>query len=152
MNFFNSTAEEKYRSIIHRERPCPDSSHVRRPRMPLSDRAKIFAPFSTLKGYEEVIKKEQQERLRIPRPLLAEDELEQLSRKVSALKPGCRVRLSLFQEDTAAADPPLGYLRSQEGRVKKIDPLRRTLTLKADPPSEEILLSLDDILDVIALE
>jgi len=40
----------KYSNIINKERPEP-----MRPRMELSDRAKIFSPFAALKGYEEKI-------------------------------------------------------------------------------------------------
>ena len=100
------------------------------------------------KGYGEVIKKEQQERLRIPRPLLSEDELDRLSQKLASLKPGCRVSLSLFQEDTAAEDPPLGYLYSREGCLKKIDSHRRLLILRENSSLDEVILSLDDILDI----
>ena len=40
----------KYQNIINSERPEPI-----KPRMELSDRAKIFSPFAALKGYEEKI-------------------------------------------------------------------------------------------------
>lgn len=44
---------QKYADILHEERPCSAESLRRHPRMPLLNRAKIFAPFAALRGYEE---------------------------------------------------------------------------------------------------
>ena len=60
----------------------------------------------------------------------------------------CRVSLSLFLEDTAAEDPPLGYLYSRQGCLKKIDSHRRLLILRENSSLDEVILSLDDILDI----
>ena len=47
----------KYRDIIDKERPVHDGDEfeARHPKMPREARAKIFAPFAALKGYEEAI-------------------------------------------------------------------------------------------------
>lgn len=45
----------KYDDIIGMEYPLKSHDEVRYPRMDIGDRAKIFSPFSALKGYEEAI-------------------------------------------------------------------------------------------------
>lgn len=50
-----------YSDIIHMEYPLKTSDKIKHPRMNLADRAKIFAPFAALKGYEEAIAKKQRE-------------------------------------------------------------------------------------------
>ncbi|MCR5663768.1 MAG: hypothetical protein K6G17_02700 [Oscillospiraceae bacterium] len=52
------TVEQKYKYAFCRERPehrLPDDFAVRHPKMKLSQRAKIFSPFSALRGFEEAI-------------------------------------------------------------------------------------------------
>ncbi len=48
---------EKYKDIIDKERPVHDGDEfdIKHPRMSREQRAKIFAPFAALKGYEEAI-------------------------------------------------------------------------------------------------
>ena len=48
---------DKYKDIMDEERPVHDGDafEARHPRMPREARAKIFAPFAALKGYEEAI-------------------------------------------------------------------------------------------------
>ena len=48
---------DKYNDIIDKERPQHngDDFEARHPKMTLENRAKIFAPFAALKGYEEAI-------------------------------------------------------------------------------------------------
>ena len=42
--------QSKYGKILHASRPEPPHNH---PRMPMSNRAKIFSPFAALRGYED---------------------------------------------------------------------------------------------------
>ena len=52
------STETKYRSAFYRGRPRHDpydDFSIRHPKMQLSQRAKIFSPFSALKGFEEAI-------------------------------------------------------------------------------------------------
>lgn len=51
----NEKTSHKYDDIIHMEYPRPDRDVTRHPPMAISDRAKIFAPFAALKGYDESI-------------------------------------------------------------------------------------------------
>ena len=45
----------RYDDIIHLEYPLKSADTVKHPRMTVEDRAKIFAPFAALKGYEDAI-------------------------------------------------------------------------------------------------
>ena len=54
--------QKKYADILHGSRPEPSYRH---PRMTLSNRAKIFSPFSALRGYEEEIAAEGEEHLKV---------------------------------------------------------------------------------------
>ena len=46
-----------YKDIINKSRPVHDGDEfeAKHPKMPREARAKIFAPFAALKGYEEAI-------------------------------------------------------------------------------------------------
>lgn len=140
MEYFNLNAEEKYKGIIHRTRPCTEDSKIRHPRMPAADRAKIFAPFSALKGYETVIQERQKEILLISRPLLSEDAMETLSRKLNQLKKGMQMQITCFQEDEKAA--PLGSIQTHAGTIAFIDPIQKFLIL------DGIRIYFDDILEL----
>ena len=50
-------ATEEYKDIIDKELPVHDGDEfeARHPKMSRENRAKIFAPFAALKGYEEAI-------------------------------------------------------------------------------------------------
>ena len=53
----NRDYSEEYKDIINKERPIHqgDEFEARHPHMSRENRAKIFAPFAALKGYEEAI-------------------------------------------------------------------------------------------------
>lgn len=52
----------KYDDIINMQYPRRDwNFEMKHPRMSMQDRAKIFAPFAALRGFEEAIVKKQQE-------------------------------------------------------------------------------------------
>ena len=53
----NIDYSEEYKDIINMERPVHkgDEFEARHPHMSQENRAKIFAPFAALKGYEEAI-------------------------------------------------------------------------------------------------
>lgn len=60
MTDYKSTPEgkavqSKHGKILHASRPEPPHNH---PRMPMSNRAKIFSPFAALRGYEDEIASE----------------------------------------------------------------------------------------------
>lgn len=51
---------QKYADILYEERPNSAESLRRHPRMPLQNRAKIFAPFAALRGYDEELDDQRQ--------------------------------------------------------------------------------------------
>ena len=53
----------KYADILEKSRPQTEQSLRRHPRMPLQNRAKIFAPFAALRGYEDGLDAMQKEKL-----------------------------------------------------------------------------------------
>jgi len=63
----------EYDDIIHMEYPLKsiDQVKVKHPKMSIGDRAKIFAPFAALKGYEEAIAAKQ--KIVVPRIELSEE-------------------------------------------------------------------------------
>ncbi len=63
------TVQSKYGKILHASRPEPPHNH---PRMPMSNRAKIFSPFAALRGYEDEIASEGRDHLKGNRIELSE--------------------------------------------------------------------------------
>lgn len=72
---------------------------ARRPKhpMPVSQRAKIFAPFDALRGFSAALRAK--EKIRRPRRLLLEDKLEELNAKALALKKGDYVSILYYSND-----------------------------------------------------
>ena len=77
--------QSKYGKILHASRPEPPHDH---PRMPMSNRAKIFSPFAALRGYEDEIASEGRDHLKGNRIELSEEGKETLNQKISQLRKG----------------------------------------------------------------
>ena len=56
---------QKYGDILEMERPQTEESLRKHPRMTLQNRAKIFSPFSPLRGYDEQLAAEKQRTERV---------------------------------------------------------------------------------------
>ena len=67
----------KYDDILHMERPA--SKH---PKMDLTNRAKLFSPFSALRGFDIAVLTKQKENALVERAWLSEDMREVLERKL----------------------------------------------------------------------
>ncbi len=80
----NSIITHQYDDIIDMEYPLKSSDQVKHPRMPVEDRAKIFAPFAALKGYEEAIAAKQ--KIVVPRIELSEEVKEYLDLQLSKIE------------------------------------------------------------------
>ena len=72
--------QSKYGKILHASRPEPPHNH---PRMPMSNRAKIFSPFAALRGYEDEIASEGRDHLKGNRIELSEEGKEVLNQKIT---------------------------------------------------------------------
>ena len=85
----------KYRTILHASRPEPPHNH---PRMPMSNRAKIFSPFAALRGYEDEIASEGRDHLKGNRIELSEEGKEVLNQKISQLRKGQEITIKYFTD------------------------------------------------------
>lgn len=79
---YKTTAHE-YDDILHMNYPLSTSDTVKHPRMSNADRAKIFAPFAALKGYEEALALK--EHIVVPKVELSDDAKENLDRQLQIL-------------------------------------------------------------------
>ena len=66
---------QKYGDILEMERPQTGESLRKHPRMTLQNRAKIFSPFSPLRGYDEQLAAEKQRTERVTKRILTKEEM-----------------------------------------------------------------------------
>ena len=83
------------------ERPQTEESLRKHPRMTLQNRAKIFSPFSPLRGYDEQLAAEKQRTERVPKRILTEEEMSALSDRLMQVTKGMTITVRYFKEDTA---------------------------------------------------
>ena len=83
-----------------------------------ADRAKQFMPFAALKGYDELVKK--QEKTISPRKEMSEYKADRLSSKLNLVKKGMVIKVLYYHTD--------GYIKA-EGMVSRIDFTARYLTV-----------------------
>lgn len=74
----------KYDDIINIIYPLKSSDIIKHPRMMVNERAKIFAPFAALKGYEEAIAAKQ--KVIVPRIELSEESKEYLDLQLGKIE------------------------------------------------------------------
>ena len=84
--------------------------------MPLSQRAKIFTPFAALKGFEELIR--EQENTYEEMPELSDDQYEDLNYAISAVKIGNDVTVKYFRDY---------HIRTVFGSVTKLELQKREI-------------------------
>lgn len=132
----------KYDDIIHMEYPFNSSDVIKHPRMSVEDRAKIFAPFAALKGYEEAIAAKQ--KVVVPRIELSEESKEyldlQLGKIERLLSNGQHPIISVvfFQKNKASNEDGGEYIQFT-GLVAKLNQTSRIIQIV------EKRLRLDDI-------
>lgn len=113
-----------YSDILHEDRPASA-----RPKMALSNRAKIFAPFDALRGFNFATMATEAERALIPRVELSEDSQQELNRKLAQLRTGETVTVCYFVRERQIGDLELGYYHSVTGQVQGIDEYSGALIL-----------------------
>lgn len=84
--------------------------------MPLSQRAKIFTPFSALKGFEDLIR--EQENTYDEMPELSDDQYEDLNYAVNSIRVGDDITVKFFRDY---------HIRTVFGSVTKLDLQRREI-------------------------
>ncbi len=114
-----------YREILRRPRPV--SAHRR---MPVGNRAKLFIPFAALRGFDIAILTREQERLLVPRSTPGADRVEELSRRLAALRRGDAVTITHFVPVQYAGDAVLGEYAVTDGVFLRFEPEERTLLLR----------------------
>lgn len=108
--------------------------------MPLSDRAKIFAPFSALKGLSEAL--HEKEKHHIPKAILSEETAEHINWQLKQLRPGQRITATYYHLDSHKKGE---YLKIS-GILNRIDSHRQILTI------EDISIYFSDLRDIIIEE
>ena len=91
---------QKYGDILEMERPQTEESLRKHPRMTLQNRAKIFSPFSPLRGYDEQLAAEKQRTERVTKRILTEEEMSALSDRLMQVTKGMTITVRYFKEDT----------------------------------------------------
>ena len=105
--------QSKYGKILHASRPEPPRNH---PRMPMSNRAKIFSPFAALRGYEDEIASEGKDHLKGNRIELSEEGKEALNQKISQLRKGQEITIKYFTD---------GYYEDVAGVLDAVDSINK---------------------------
>lgn len=119
---------QKYGDILEMERPQTEESLHKHPRMTLQNRAKIFSPFSPLRGYDEQLAAEKQRTERVTKRILTEEEMSALSDRLMQVTKGMTITVRYFKEDTAHPEvPAVGNYITLTGKADRIDPVFRTL-------------------------
>ena len=119
---------QKYGDILEMERPQTEESLRKHPRMTLQNRAKIFSPFSPLRGYDEQLAAEKQRTERVTKRILTEEEMSALSDRLMQVTKGMTITVRYFKEDTAHPEvPAVGNYITLTGKADRIDPVFRTL-------------------------
>ena len=79
-----------------------------RQKMPINERAKIFAPFDALKGFRELLK--EQEFIKEEKKELSDDMIEELSSVINSLKIGFIIEVNHYNEKEKAYQKTVGVL------------------------------------------
>ena len=103
-----------YQKILYLPRPLS-----KRYPMAVERRAKQFAPFAALKGFEESVK--EKEIIYEPKRILPDEKKNELDMKLKLLKPGMNIRAVYYQE--SRIHPGTGQCHTAEGIVDFYDPM-----------------------------
>ena len=134
---------QKYGDILEMERPQTEESIRKHPRMTLQNRAKIFSPFSPLRGYDEQLAAEKQRTERVAKRILTEEEKSALSDRLMQVTKGMTITVRYFKEDTAHPEvPAVGNYITLTGKADRIDPVFRTLQVG------ETVVPFEDLVEV----
>ena len=97
-----------YQDILYDDRPISN-----RPHMAIEKRAKQFAPFAALKGFEEEVR--DKEIIYEQKRILPEEKREELERKFQSLSPGMKITVEYFVE--APHSSGLGQYNIKQGKI-----------------------------------
>lgn len=117
-----------YQDILTLSRPI--SKH---PKMSIENRAKLFTPFSALRGFDIEILTQEQDRLLVPQISLASDREEEIYRLLNGLHQGDWATVTYFVPVKHIAGQLLGEYTVASGAVKKVDDVEQLLVLEGYP-------------------
>ena len=117
-----------YQDILHRQRPLS-----RHPKMSVENRAKLFTPFSALRGFDIEILTQEQDRLLVPQVSLSADQQEAIYRTLNDLRKGDWVTVTYFVPVKHIAGQLLGEYTVVSDTVKKVDDVEQLLVLDGCP-------------------
>lgn len=114
-----------YQDILTLSRPI--SKH---PKMAIANRAKLFTPFSALRGFDIEILTQEQDRLLMPQISLASDREEEIYRVLNGLHQGDWATVSYFIPVKTIGNQTLGEYTMVSGEVKRVDDVEQLLVLE----------------------
>lgn len=117
-----------YQDILYCSRPVS-----RHPKMSIENRAKLFTPFSALRGFDIEILTQEQNRLLMPQISLASDREEEIYRLLNGLHQGDWATVTYFVPVKHIAGQLLGEYTVASGAVKKVDDVEQLLVLEGYP-------------------
>ena len=126
-----------YQDILHQQRPLS-----RHPKMSVENRAKLFTPFSALRGFDIEILTQEQDRLLVPQVSLSVDQQEAIYRTLNELRKGDWVTVTYFAPVKIIDGRQQGEYRTLSAEVKKVDEVERLLVLANGAVSLDNLHSL----------
>ena len=130
---------QKYADLLPLSRPEPI-----KPRMSVSNRAKIFSPFAALRGYEEEIAIEGREHTKSQRIELPDERKERIGAKLMQLQKGESITVRYFTD---------GYYEYLTGKVESVDGIYKELKLSTGMKNSigkelPTIIPFEDILEV----
>ena len=114
-----------YQDILYQQRPV--SKH---PKMSVENRAKLFAPFAALRGFDIEILTQEQDRLLVPQVSLSADQQEAIRQTLNHLRKGDWVQVTYFQPGKVLDGRLLGEYAFLSAAVKKVDDVEKLLVLE----------------------
>jgi len=97
--------------------------------MDLRNRAKIFAPFSALRGFDIAVLTKEKEKTLMTRAELSDDRKDVLERKLNRLSIGDAVTVTYFSLQKKIGDLEVGCYITERACVEGIDLLNQALVL-----------------------
>ena len=121
----------KYGNIINMERPVHNGDLFSRRHPKMLNRAKIFAPFAALVGFEDRVRNKEIEY--VARRELSEEEQSYLNKVLNRISRGDRVSVKYFEicsDHESEAFGRLGQYKTVSGCVRWVDAVGQRLVLE----------------------
>ena len=121
----------KYGNIIYLDRPVHNGDLFSRRHPKMTNRAKIFAPFAALVGFEDRVRKKEIEY--VARRELSEEEQSNLNKVLNRISRGDRVSVKYFEicsDHESEAFGRLGQYKTVSGYVRWVDAVGQRLVLE----------------------